>query len=60
MCNVKTRSHGVLAYQSAHIDEAVAELMVRWDHSRQGRPDVIEEIRSILIEHAAPMGDPHP
>ena len=44
---------GVVAYQSAHIDEAVSELVVRWDHSCQGQPEVIEEIRRILLEHAA-------
>lgn len=44
---------GVVAYRSAHIDEAVSELVVRWDHSCQGQPEVIEEIRRILLEHAA-------
>jgi pimeloyl-ACP methyl ester carboxylesterase len=44
---------GVVTYQSAHIDEAVSELVVRWDHSCQGQPQVIEEIRRILLEHAA-------
>ena len=44
---------GVVAYQSAHIDEAVSELVVRWEHSCQGQPQVIEEIRRILLEHAA-------
>jgi hypothetical protein len=29
---------GVVAYRSAHIDEAVSELVVRWNHSVQGRP----------------------
>jgi hypothetical protein len=43
---------GVVAYQSAHIDEAVSELVVRWNHSCQGQPEVIEEIRRILLEHA--------
>jgi hypothetical protein len=44
---------GVVAYRSAHIDEAVSELVVRSDHSCQGKPEVIEEIRRILLEHAA-------
>jgi len=44
---------GVVAYRSAHIDEAVSELVVRSDHSCQGKPEVIEEIRRILQEHAA-------
>jgi pimeloyl-ACP methyl ester carboxylesterase len=51
---------GVVAYKSAHIDEAVSELVVRWDHSCQGQPEVIEEIRRILLEHAAAPGAPHP
>jgi len=44
---------GVVTYQSAHIDEAVSELVVRWDHSCQGQPEVIEEIRRILLLHTA-------
>ena len=44
---------GVVAYKSAHIDEAVSELVVRSDHSCQGKPEVIEEIRRILLEHVA-------
>lgn len=51
---------GVVAYQSAHIDEAVSELVVRWNHSCQGQPEVIEEIRRILLEHAAQPGNPPP
>jgi hypothetical protein len=42
-----------VAYRSAHIDEAVTEKVVRSDHSCQGKPEVIEEIRRILLEHAA-------
>ncbi|WP_086132983.1 alpha/beta fold hydrolase [Methylocaldum sp. RMAD-M] len=44
---------GVVAYRSAHIDEAVTEKVVRSDHSCQGKPEVIEDIRRILLEHAA-------
>ena len=51
---------GVVAYRSAHIDEAVSERVVRWDHSCQGQPEVIEEIRRILLKHAAAPEDPHP
>jgi pimeloyl-ACP methyl ester carboxylesterase len=47
---------GVVAYRSAHIDEAVSELVVRSGHSCQGQPEVIEEIRRILVEHAAAAG----
>jgi len=42
---------GVVAYKSAHIDEAVSELVVLWGHSCQGQPEVIEEVRRILFEH---------
>lgn len=42
---------GVVAYQSAHIDEAVSEKVVNWNHSCQGQPEVIEEVRRILLEH---------
>jgi len=51
---------GVVAYRSAHIDEAVSELVVRSDHSCQGKPEVIEEIRRILLEHAAAFEEKHP
>lgn len=43
---------GVVAYRSAHIDEAVSEKVVRWNHSCQAQPDVIEEVRRILLLHA--------
>ena len=42
---------GVVAYKSAHIDEAVSEKVVNWNHSCQGQPEVIEEIKRILFEH---------
>ena len=51
---------GVVAYRSAHIDEAVSELVVRSDHSVQGKPEAIEEIRRILLEHAAAPGGSRP
>ena len=44
---------GVVAYKSAHIDEAVSEFVVRWNHSCQGQPEVIEEVKRILLEHLA-------
>lgn len=47
---------GVVAYKSAHIDEVVSEKVVRWDHSCQGQPEVIEEVRRILLEHLATTG----
>jgi hypothetical protein len=47
------QSDGVVAYESAHIDGVESELVVRSSHSAQGKPHTIEEIRRILIEHAA-------
>ena len=48
---VEEGDDGVVAYKSAHIEEAVSELVVRWGHSCQGQPEVIEEVRRILFEH---------
>jgi hypothetical protein len=50
---VEDGNDGVVAYRSAHVDEAVSELVVRSSHSCQGNPETIEEIRRILLEHAA-------
>jgi pimeloyl-ACP methyl ester carboxylesterase len=44
---------GVVAYESAHLDWAASEKVVRWNHSCQGTPEAIEEIRRILYLHAA-------
>ncbi|MCQ8102587.1 alpha/beta hydrolase [Methylomonas sp. SURF-2] len=46
---------GVVAYLSAHIDEAVSEKVVRWNHSCQGQPEVVEEVRRVLLEHLATL-----
>lgn len=39
---------GVVEYKSAHIEPVESELVVNWNHSLQGRPETIEEIRRIL------------
>ena len=39
---------GVVEYSSAHIEPVESELVVKWNHSLQGRPETIEEIRRIL------------
>jgi pimeloyl-ACP methyl ester carboxylesterase len=44
---------GVVSYESAHIDGVESELVVRGSHSAQDLPAVSEEIRRILIVHAA-------
>ena len=43
---------GVVPYWSAHIDGVESELVVRSEHSVQGNPHAIEEVRRILLEHA--------
>ena len=43
---------GVVEYSSAHIEPVESELVVKWNHSLQGRPDTIEEVRRILRLHA--------
>jgi pimeloyl-ACP methyl ester carboxylesterase len=46
-------SDGVVRYESAHIDGVESELVVDSSHSAQGKPETIEEIRRILLLHAA-------
>jgi hypothetical protein len=41
-----------LPYSSAHIDGVESGLFVHPDHSTQGRPETIEEVRRILRLHA--------
>jgi len=47
---------GVVKYASAHIDGVDSELVVRSDHSVQWAPEAIEEVRRILLLHAADGG----
>ena len=51
---------GVVSYRSGHIPEAATELVVRHDHSCQGEPETIEEVRRILLEHAGVDQDRKP
>jgi hypothetical protein len=45
---------GVVAYSSAHLDGVDGEFVVRRSgHSTQGDPRTIEEVRRLLVEHAA-------
>jgi pimeloyl-ACP methyl ester carboxylesterase len=46
-------SDGVVRYESAHIEGVDSELVVNSSHSAQGKPETIEEIRRILLLHAA-------
>jgi len=53
----KEGDDGVVAYKSAHIDGVVSELVVQPSgHSVQETPQGIEEVRRILLEHAATRG----
>jgi pimeloyl-ACP methyl ester carboxylesterase len=47
------QSDGVVSYESARLGGVDSELVVRSGHSAQSRPEVILEIRRILLEHAA-------
>jgi pimeloyl-ACP methyl ester carboxylesterase len=44
-------SDGVVKYTSARQDYVESEFVVRSGHSCQDRPEVIEEVRRILLEH---------
>jgi len=46
---IETGNDGVVQYQSAHIDGVKSELVVRWEHSVQGQPEAIQEVRRILL-----------
>ncbi len=46
-------SDGVVSYASAHIEGVESEFVVRSGHSAQANPEVILEVRRILLEHAA-------
>jgi hypothetical protein len=42
---------GVVDYSSAHLPEAVSELVVRSGHPDQSNPQTIAEVRRILLLH---------
>jgi pimeloyl-ACP methyl ester carboxylesterase len=50
---VETGDDGVVTYKSAHIPEAVSELVVRAGHSVQAEPQTVREVRRILLRHLA-------
>jgi pimeloyl-ACP methyl ester carboxylesterase len=45
-------SDGVVSYASAHLEGVESELVVRSGHSAQSNPEVIQEVRRILVERA--------
>ena len=53
---VQEGDDGVVKYTSAHIDGVESELVVRSDHSVQWAAEAIEEVRRILLLHAADGG----
>jgi hypothetical protein len=48
--DIPTGNDTVVAYKSAHLDGVESEYVVRWTHSCQGQPLVIEEFRRILLQ----------
>jgi len=52
---LEEESDGVVRYPSAHIENVVSEKVVRHSgHSVQERPEGIQELRRILVEHLGP------
>jgi pimeloyl-ACP methyl ester carboxylesterase len=50
---IETGDDGVVSYESAHIPEAVSELVVRSGHSVQSNPKTVRDVRRILLLHLA-------
>jgi hypothetical protein len=48
---IEEGNDGVVTYDSAHIEGVESELVVRSEHSVQGNPATIREVRRILLEH---------
>ena len=58
---LESAGDGVVKYESAHIEPVESELIVRSPHSgMQAAPETIEEVRRILLEHAARSACPVP
>ena len=49
--DIENGDDGVVKYQSAHLADAESEKVVHSDHSCQGNPYTIEEVRRILLLH---------
>jgi pimeloyl-ACP methyl ester carboxylesterase len=58
--DVTKGNDGVVQYSSAHIEGVESEFIVRDQHSCQGNPSVIEEVRRILLEHLATIQQSKP
>jgi len=48
------RTDGLVTYDSAHLEGVLSEKVVSAGHLCQASPDVISEVKRILIEHAGP------
>ncbi len=55
---VEEGNDGVVAYESAHIDEARSEIVVKSSHSVQSNPETVREVRRILLEHMTQVEAP--
>jgi len=51
--NIEDGDDGVVRYKSAHLEDAESELVVCSDHTCQGNPHTIEEVRRILLLQAS-------
>jgi triacylglycerol esterase/lipase EstA (alpha/beta hydrolase family) len=52
---------GVVAYDSAHLEAAESEVIIRSSHSLQSNPHTVAEVKRILLHHLqAPDGKPFP
>ena len=52
------RTDGVVSYESAHVAGAASEKLVTAGHLCQDHPEVIGEVRRILLEHAGLLEPP--
>jgi len=50
---LETATDGVVAYESAHLEQARSEAIIVSGHSAQGDPEAIAEMRRVLLEHCA-------
>ena len=48
---IESGNDGVVEYKSAHLPGMDSEFIVRSEHSCQGNPFAIEEVRRILLKH---------
>jgi pimeloyl-ACP methyl ester carboxylesterase len=55
---VEQGNDGVVKYSSAHVEYVESELVVRSGHGCQNKPQAIEEVRRILLEHLGSLAAP--